>query len=390
MIKNNMIKNKKGVFLLNNEKLNTIEATFLVVIVTLSHIILNLPNTIIKSVGSSAIINVIYVSILTLVFFLILNKLFEPFPGKDIIDVSEYVGGKVLKYITNFIYTFYLIFVSGTLILNFSEILKLIYFQNAFTPLIILIFIISAVIANKIGFKNIVKANTLIVFVILATVVVIFCASLDNVEFQRIFPILGFGAKETFLTGTLNIFSFGGLLYLYLIRPNLKEQKKYKSIGIISIILSAMYLLLSVASLLLLFPFLLKGTETLSVYMSTRTIDFGNFFERTDALFILVWIFTFLSYLSVIISYITRINKKTLNVKNSSPIIYIIGILIFIVSMIPKDAYQIKFLEENVYKYLSISVVFVYSFLIILIGYIKKLKEKAQSNQINKGVKNES
>ena len=58
--------------------------------------------------------------------------------------------------------------------------------------------------------------------------------------------------------------------------------------------------------------------------------------------------------------------------------------------MIPKDAYQIKFLEESVYKYLSISVVFVYSFLIILIGYIKKLKEKAQSNQINKGVKNES
>ena len=66
----------KGVTALNNEKINTIEATFLVVIVTLTHIILNLPNLILKTTGSSAIINVIYVSILTLVFFLILNKLY--------------------------------------------------------------------------------------------------------------------------------------------------------------------------------------------------------------------------------------------------------------------------------------------------------------------------
>lgn len=67
---------------MNTDKLNTIEATFLVVIVTLTHIILNLPNSIIKSTGSSAILNVLYVSFLTIVFFLILNKLFSPFPRK--------------------------------------------------------------------------------------------------------------------------------------------------------------------------------------------------------------------------------------------------------------------------------------------------------------------
>ena len=226
---------------MNNEKLNTIEATFLVVIVTLTHIILNLPNSILKQSGSASIINVIYISVLTLVFFLILNKLFSPFAGKDIIDVSEYVGGKPLKVITNIIYSVYLIFVSGVLILNFSELLRLIYFQNAWTPILVLIFITAAVIVNKIGFKNIVKANTLIVFVVLITVVVIFAASLDKVEFQRVFPILGYGVNETFITGALNIFSFGGLIFLYLIRPNLKEQKKYKKVGIISIILSILF-----------------------------------------------------------------------------------------------------------------------------------------------------
>lgn len=369
---------------MNNEKLNTIEATFLVVIITLTHIILNLSNSILKSTGSSAIINVLYCSFLTLVFFFILNKLFKPFPSKDIIDVSEYVGGKPLKFITNLIYSVYLIFVSGTLILNFSELLRLIYFQNAWTPLIILIFIMSAIIVNKLGFKNIVKVNTLIIFVVLVTVVIIFGASLDKVEFQRVFPVLGYGFKETFVTGALNIFSFGGLILLYLIRPNLKEQKKYKTVGIASILLSSVYLLLSVASLLFLFPFLTTGTETLSVYMSTRAIEFGKFFERADALFILVWIFTFLSYLSIIISYITKMNKKVFNVKNSSPIIYIVALIIFIVTLIPKDSSQIIFLETTVYKYAALAVVFVYSFLILLIGYIKRTGVKVKQIKNNK------
>ncbi len=369
---------------MNNEKLNAIEATFLVVIITLTHIILNLSNSILKSTGSAAIINVLYVSFLTLVFFFILNKLFKPFPSKDIIDVSEYVGGKPLKFITNLIYSVYLIFVSSILILNFSELLKLIYFQNAWTPLLILIFIISAIIVNKLGFKNIVKVNTLVVFVVLITVVIIFGASLDKVEFQRVFPVLGYGIKETFVTGALNIFSFGGLILLFLIRPNLKEPKKYKVVGIASILLSSAYLLLSVASLLFLFPFLTTGTETLSVYMSTRAIEFGKFFERADALFILVWIFTFLSYLSIIISYITKMNKKVFNVNNSSPIIYLVALLIFIVTFLPKDSSQIIFLETTVYKYAALAVVFVYSFLILLIGYIKRTGVKVKQIKNNK------
>ena len=40
------------------DKINTIEAIFLVIIVMLTHIILNLPNAILSSTGSAAILNV--------------------------------------------------------------------------------------------------------------------------------------------------------------------------------------------------------------------------------------------------------------------------------------------------------------------------------------------
>ncbi len=371
---------------MKTDKLNVIEATFVVVIVTLTHIILNLPNSILKQSGSSAIINVIYISFLAFAFFLILNKLFSPFPGKDIVDVSEYVGGKVLKNITTIIYSVYLIFVAGVLILNFSELLKLIYFHNAKTFLIVGIFLLTAVIVNKIGFKNVIKANTLITLVVLVTVVLIFLASLGHVDIERIFPIMGYGVGNTFVTGALNIFAFGGLVFLYLVRPGLKDHNNYKKIGISAIILSSIYLLLSVASLLFLFPFLATGTETLSVYMSTRTIEFGKFFERSDAMFILVWIFTFLSYLSVMISYITKINKKTWKAKHSSPIIYIVALLILIVSLIPTNSTQIRFIEDYIYKYSALFIIFIYSFAIVLIGYLKKTNYKMKRLKLKRRI----
>ena len=61
------------------DKINTIEAIFLVIIVMLTHIILNLPNAILSSTGSAAILNVIYCFGITIIFFLIVNKLFSLF-----------------------------------------------------------------------------------------------------------------------------------------------------------------------------------------------------------------------------------------------------------------------------------------------------------------------
>ena len=277
-------------------------------------------------------------------------------------------GGPVLKAITSIIFTVYLIFASSILMANFSEFLRVVYFHSSPSWIITFIFVITAIIANKLGFRSLIKVNTLIVPIVLITELVVFLGALDKVDFQRALPILGHGFGQTFISGFSNIFAFGGLLYLYLIRPNLKNNVNYKKVGIISISLSGLFLLLSVASLLFLFPFLINGVNTLSVYMSTRVI------ERTDALFIFVWLFAFISYLCVIIAYISKINQKNCNVKNLSIFIYLTGLLIFAASLIPSNTSVIRFAETVLYKNAALFIVFGYSFIILIIGYLKKKK----------------
>lgn len=74
------------------DKIGSIEAIVLVCVVMTNQILLNLPESIIESCGSSAWLNVIYITVIVVLFTMLLCKLFKVFSGKDILDVCEYTG----------------------------------------------------------------------------------------------------------------------------------------------------------------------------------------------------------------------------------------------------------------------------------------------------------
>lgn len=130
-------------------KIGSIEAIAFIAIIILNHIVLNLPKSILHSCGSSSILNVIYITILVFIFLFIVFKLFKNFKNSDILDVSNFLGGKFLESIIGILFIAYFIMTSATLLRNFSEILILTYFEKASVSFIILCFIFIAIIANK-------------------------------------------------------------------------------------------------------------------------------------------------------------------------------------------------------------------------------------------------
>lgn len=357
-----------------NTKIGFIETVSLALIVIISHILLNLPNEILGSTASSGPLNVIYITILAVIIFLVFNKLISPFKGKDLLDVAEFVGGNTLKKVISIIYTLYFIFVCGILLLNFSNTLKTIYLQDMPTELICLVFILIALIANQFGLKNISRANAIILPFIIIAILIIFFSLFVHFVPERFFPVLGYGANNTFILGATNIFAFGQILLLLLIRSSHKDPKESKKIGLTSIIFSGIILFLSVTSLLLIFPFATGGEGILSIYMLTRSIQFGTFFQRVDAFFILIWVLTFFAYLSVTMAFAIKITNKNLKTKRSNIPAFLIGLGIFIVTLIPQNISQIRFAEDVIYKYACLIIVFGMSFVILLLGYLKKNK----------------
>ena len=360
---------------MNNNRIGFVESISLTLIVIISHILLNLPNEILGSTASSGPLNVIYITILAVILFLVFNKLFSPFQGKDILDVAEFVGGNILKKVVSIIYTLYFIFVCGILLLNFANTLKTVYLQDMPTSLICLVFILIALIANQFGFKNVSRINAIILpFIVVAILIIFFALSVRFVP-ERFFPVLGYGVNNTFVLGATNVFAFGEIILLLLMRSSYKDPKDVKRNGLTSVILSGIILFLSVTSLILIFPFATGGEGILSIYMITRSIQFGTFFQRIDAFFILIWVLTFFSYLSVVFAFILRITNKNLRMQKSNIPTFIIGLGVFIVTLIPQNIAQIRFAENVIYKYACLIIVFGMSFVILLLGYLKKNKK---------------
>ena len=77
---------------MNTYKIGTFEAIALICIVMTNHIIINIPEIIIQSAGTSAWINVIFISLVSIGFTLLICLLFKNFLGKDILDICELVG----------------------------------------------------------------------------------------------------------------------------------------------------------------------------------------------------------------------------------------------------------------------------------------------------------
>ena len=72
-------------------KISTIEAIALVIIPSINRFILFLPQNILVQNGSSSILNVLYISIIAIIFTYIICRLFKNFSGLDIIDISEFL-----------------------------------------------------------------------------------------------------------------------------------------------------------------------------------------------------------------------------------------------------------------------------------------------------------
>ena len=319
------------------KKIGMFEATAFIIITIINYTMLNTPKEIISKTASGAWLNMIFIIALTIIFVIFITKLLKKFPFMDIVDISEFLGGKVFKIIVSTIFVIALFFTLIYNLQNFTNALQVIFLQDSPMIYILLFFLVGIIFANRLGFNAIVRVNLVITGLLLLSVLIIFFAPIKDYTFENLFPILGNGISETFFEGLGNIFVFSGLFYLLLLPPLLEDQKSLPKIGVIAVVISGVYLLLSLLNLLMLFRFIIDSEEIVSLLLSTRIISFGEFFQRVDALFTFLWTFSYLSYLSIGTFFVTYIIKKITNISNQNVLTYGIALLIFSVTLLAQN-----------------------------------------------------
>lgn len=290
--------------------------------------------------------------------------------------MAEYLGGKALKSFIGIIFIFYFIFSSSILLRNFCECLKIVYYPMTSLIFIILTFIIVICIALQHRFSSIAKVNLLIIPLVVISIIFLFVANIKNFSLDNIFPIFGDGLFDTFVTGLGNLGAFGGITLLYFLPPYLKEPQKMKKIYLSSIILGTIYFILCVSIILFMFISLMYTNQIMPLYSAARHIEFGNFFQRLESIFLLIWILQMVCYLSIVAKISISIFKKITNINDEKPIIFVFGLLIFAISLLPANYAISKFIEDYIYNYMVIIISIFLGLSLLILAYLKKKKKK--------------
>ena len=192
----------------NVEKIGKAEVIALYIIIISNNIIINIPTIIIDFTGTGAWLNVIYLTLICLIFILLICKFFKPFVNFDILDVSEFLGGKILKFIIAIAYFLLFMIFSAGCLRYFADNLQNIYFDNSPLIFLILLFIIPIVISCRAGLKAISSTNIILIPITVFSILTLFFVASRDFVWQRLFPVFGYGIKETFLKNIPNLFAF--------------------------------------------------------------------------------------------------------------------------------------------------------------------------------------
>lgn len=365
-------------------KVSKLEGIAFLVIVMLNHLVLDLPKNFLENCGTSAPLNIIFITCIVFVFLCLILKLWDKFSGQDILDISNFLGGKFLKSIVGIAFAIHFLAISSILLRNFSEVLTLTYFEEVPLKLILVVLIIPVIISNKLNFKNIFRINLIITAFMLINLTVSFALVSPRFDIEKLFPILGLGVNQTFFSGISNIFAFSGIAYLYFLMPLLKSYKQFNKISFWGIAISSLYLFISVLCLLLSFSGIKFINELSPVYFLIKSAEISKFFQRPDSIFLFSWILSIMSYLSIVILVISIIFKKLTHIENQHAMSYSFGLILLILSFIPQNMSQINFFENVIFKYSSIFIIFILGFLILLFANLKyKLIHKHTKGELD-------
>jgi spore germination protein (amino acid permease) len=340
-------------------------------------LILNIPYYIISLVGTGAIVNVIYIGILDFLFVLLLIKLFDKFQNSDIIDVSEYLGGKIFKWIIGIISIIIFFIVAFITLSDFTNILQKIYFSEFPLIYILLFFIAGICIANLTGLRAISRTTCFIIPLTLVSILITVFGIWGDFNIENFTPIFGHDFSTTFVLGASNCFSMYIIVYFYFIKPLLRESVDFKKIVLTSYGMSWLLLLLTIIPVMTLFNVNVTTEPLNALYLIARKIELGNFIQRTDAFFIFLWILSIFCYLSIVVFMINRTMKKLFKVSNEKMLTFSNCSILFGLTILPLNISQLRFIENTLYRYTILIVIFGIGITIMILANLKfKLKGK--------------
>ncbi len=330
------------------------------------------PRVMVMISGNAAWIQMIYVTILSFLIFLIINRVFKNAEKQNIFEMAERVGGAPLRILTGAAVMVILVLTLSSEIRVFSESVGMVLLPNTSTKIIMLLFILAIGIGAAVGINSICRIHSLIMPIIAVVMLFFLVVLIPYADINNIFPIFGTGTQNIFLKGTESIYVFADLMTIYIILPICKNKEDASKSMKYAFLISGVVSTAVIAIYTLVYPYPESKAFVIPSYQLARMANVGFFFQRFEAFFEFSWSIAMLLYASYYLYVICYTFTETFKIKYYKEIIMPVVLLSASIGFMSGDI--LTFLEN---KYMISRTVYPFLYAIpLFIGVLYNIKRR--------------
>ncbi|MFZ5645479.1 MAG: GerAB/ArcD/ProY family transporter [Bacillota bacterium] len=318
-------------------KFGLAEAVVLLTMSNMARIFMTFPRGIIELAGPAAWLTPLPGLMLALLGVYIFWLLLKPHPDKTIVEITESALGPVFGTAINVIYVIFFLFVGMTFSRIFSEALLVSILPRTPISAVNTGFVLTALLGSYLGVEVLARSARVTYPFVLGGIIVLLVSLYPFYRPGFLFPMLGTGPYQVFVQGGFDTGVVSEVLIAAVIVHCLASRDLFTTAVSRAMLMGFAYLIILELAIIMDINWRASSENTLPFYTLTRGIYLGRFFQRIEAIFVIIWGFIGMIKVSITLYAASVTLARALKLPYYRPLIWPLGLIIFIISLLPPD-----------------------------------------------------
>lgn len=358
----------------DSKKISTKQATFLFLTVVFSPAIGVVPIYAAQRAKSAAWLAAIPATALLIILILIWNSFCTRFQNHSLMDMFSEISGRVPGKIISFAYLVWIILLTALYVRYFSIRLTISTFPNTNSNLFSISILLVIAYTLRHGLTTLARFNEVVQPIVAITFFLLVLMLTPYVKPQFLMPVSYRSILPVFEAslGTVGILVY--FSFLFIISDRINNKEVMKKVGI----QASLFLLVAITTLLVItlgtFNYSIVQRTQLPFLIAVKQISLFNVLEKIESVVVAFWILTDFVLISFFIICALRIIQSLFSLQETTRLINIYIIFIFILSMyIANSVFEMQKLSEIFFIPGNILFGFVVPLVQFVIGKIRKI-----------------
>lgn len=260
-------------------------------------------------------------------------------PGRDLVETGEQLTGPYLNTLFGIYYLAVFVAGAGLTLRSISERVVAGFLTDTPISLVTIFFMAGTLVVSYLGIEAVARTARFLVGVLVVFATTMIVLTIPLWQFHVLYPLWGPGPVDLLKGAVANTGDFVQILLLGIIYPFLPRGRA-ASVGVWSVLIAGFWIFIFILVTLLVFTYPSATELTLPSFELARIINIGRFVQRMEVLFLPVWVFGNMIFLSVSLYAGAAVLARLCKLGDYRPFVLSMAVFTVVMAFIPQSALQ--------------------------------------------------